>query len=181
MPSPDNATLTIRPATPDDLDATLAFYYQLIDDLDGKKESPRWEKDVWPSRPMLEEDIAAGSLHIALLDGEVVGGMVLDHARPDGYDTAPWNVPAGEGEAMVAHLVAVSARHQGKGIGTTLMRAAADICRDAGARALRLDVIDGNAPAARLYERVGFQHISHVQLYYEDTGWDDFDLYELEL
>lgn len=181
MPTPDNATLTIRPATPDDLDATLAFYYQLIDDLDGKKESPRWEKDVWPSRPMLEADIAAGSLHIALLDGEVVGGMVLDHARPDGYDAAPWNVPADEDEAMVAHLVAVSARHQGKGIGTTLMRTAADICRDAGARALRLDVIDGNAPAARLYERVGFQHISHVQLYYEDTGWDDFDLYELEL
>lgn len=173
--------LSVRAALPEELDEILGFYYQLIDDLEGKAESPRWEKDVWPSRDMLAKAIDAGTLFVGLLQGAVVGGMILDHERPDGYDTAPWQVKADEGEAMTAHLVAVSTTCQGSGIGSALMTAAAKLCREAGAKALRLDVIEGNRPAARLYEKVGFVHIAAVRLFYEDTGWENFDLYELPL
>lgn len=174
-------TLTVRSARMEELDEILAFYYRLIDDLDGKAESPRWEKGVWPSREMLAGGIEAGTLYVGVLDGRVVGGMMLDHERPEGYDEAPWNVDAPVGAAMTAHLVAVSTSCQGNGVGSALMQAAADICRNAGAPAVRLDVIDGNRPAARLYERVGFQHIATTRLFYEDTGWENFDLYELAL
>ena len=141
--------LSVRAALPEELDEILGFYYQLIDDLEGKAESPRWEKDVWPSRDMLAKAIDAGTLFVGLLQGAVVGGMILDHERPDGYDTAPWQVKADEGEAMTAHLVAVSTACQGGGVGSALMTAAAKLCREAGAKALRLDVIEGNRPAAR--------------------------------
>lgn len=99
--------LSVRAALPEELDEILGFYYQLIDDLEGKAESPRWEKDVWPSREMLAKAIDAGTLFVGLLQDAVVGGMILDHERPDGYDTAPWQVKADESEAMTAHLVAV--------------------------------------------------------------------------
>lgn len=174
-------TLTVRNARPEELDEIQSFYYQLIDDLEGKAESPRWEKDVWPTREMLENGIAERALYVGVLDGSIVGAMLLDHERPEGYDTAPWLVDAAEGEAMTAHLVATATSHQGCGVGSALMRAAAEFCREQGAKALRLDVIEGNAPAARLYERVGFQHIAAVRLFYEDTGWENFDLYELPL
>lgn len=173
--------LSVRAALPEELDEILGFYYQLIDDLEGKSESPRWEKDVWPSREMLADAISEGTLFVGLLQDEIVGGVILNHECPDGYDTAPWRVAANESEAMTAHLVAVSTACQGSGVGRALMTAAAELCRNAGAKALRLDVIEGNRPAARLYEKVGFVHIAAVRLFYEDTGWENFDLYELPL
>ena len=44
-----------------------------------------------------------------------------------------------------------------------------------------LDVLEGNLPAKKLYESVGFQYIERMELFYEDTGLAGFWLYELEL
>lgn len=52
--------------------------------------------------------------------------------------------------------IAVSATHRGTGAGTALLRATIDLARSAGCRTVRLDVIDTNRAARRLYERVGF-------------------------
>ena len=35
--------------------------------------------------------------------------------------------------------------------------------------------------AARLYEKAGFRFVSTVNMFYEDTGWADFRLYESDL
>jgi len=43
-----------------------------------------------------------------------------------------------------------------RGIGTRLMLEAEAVCRDRGVRELYLEVIEGNDPAQRLYERLGY-------------------------
>lgn len=48
-------------------------------------------------------------------------------------------------------------------------------------RAIRLDVLNGNMPALKLYESMGFEHRRTTQMFYEDTGWTDYLLYELVL
>ena len=55
------------------------------------------------------------------------------------------------------------------------------IAEDMGLKALRLDVLEGNLPAERLYEKVGFQYAGSLNIFYEDTGWADFNLYEYEI
>lgn len=52
--------------------------------------------------------------------------------------------------------IAVSSAHRGTGAGTALLRATIDLARASGCRSVRLDVIDTNHAARRLYERVGF-------------------------
>ena len=47
-----------------------------------------------------------------------------------------------------------------------------------GARALRLDVYEGNLPAIRLYESAGFRYVDTVSLGLEEIGLDRFRLYE---
>jgi len=42
-------------------------------------------------------------------------------------------------------------------------------------------VLKGNVPAERLYESSGFQYVDTLQLYYEDTGRVDFELYEFTI
>lgn len=77
---------------------------------------------------------------VALSDGRIVG-----YANPviDGR------------EAWIGGL-GVAPRMRGKGIGTRLMLEAEGLCRDRGVGEVYLEVIEGNAKAQRLYERLGF-------------------------
>jgi ribosomal protein S18 acetylase RimI-like enzyme len=54
------------------------------------------------------------------------------------------------------HDVAVLASHRGRGIAEAMMAEVERIARERGACKLTLEVLSGNAPAMRLYERIGF-------------------------
>ena len=41
-----------------------------------------------------------------------------------------------------------------------------------------LDVLGGNVPAERLYTGQGFARRGTVRMFYDDTGWTDYGLYE---
>jgi GNAT superfamily N-acetyltransferase len=62
-------------------------------------------------------------------------------------------VPADE---VGIETLAVTAAVRGRGIGTQLLEATFDYGRRLGKRAARLDVVDTNSDARRLYERIGF-------------------------
>lgn len=63
-------------------------------------------------------------------------------------------------------------------MGEALIRFAIRYACRAGAKALRLDVCEGNRPAIRLYERCGFTQVGTVDLGLHDWGLDWFRLYE---
>lgn len=54
------------------------------------------------------------------------------------------------------HDVAVLASHRGRGVAEQMLALAERIARDRGAVKLTLEVLSGNRPAMRLYERIGF-------------------------
>lgn len=164
-----------------DLDQVEEFYGQVSDDMRGAQYSSKWERGVYPSRAMLERHISCGDLYVAESEDGLVGALVLNHEHAGGYEDAPWHVGASSDETYIAHIVAVTTRLQGMGLGKAIMRQAADLCRLRGGRALRLDVIDGNVPAMRMYEGVGFRHIERRTLYYEGVDPMVFELYELAL
>jgi len=63
-------------------------------------------------------------------------------------------------------VLAVAESARGKGVGTDLVRAVIDAAREAGMRSVRLEVVDVNDDALRLYERLGFRSRASVP-----TGW----------
>ncbi len=54
------------------------------------------------------------------------------------------------------HDVVVLASHRGRGIAERMLAEAEHIARERGAVKLTLEVLSGNRPARRLYERIGF-------------------------
>ena len=60
-------------------------------------------------------------------------------------------------DVLLMDGIAVSPSVRGQGIGTRLLRAIEAHARELGKKSIRLDVVDTNPGARRLYERFGFQ------------------------
>ena len=55
------------------------------------------------------------------------------------------------------HDVAVLASHRGRGIAEQMLALAETIARERGAVKMTLEVLSGNAPAVKLYRRIGYE------------------------
>lgn len=101
---------------------------------------------------LLSQDTVFGFL--ALREGmlsRTAGGFVLARAA------------AGEAEIL---SIAVDPQHARAGLGWRLMLAALREAKMRGAEHVFLEVDEGNAPARRLYEKLGFMRVGERKAYY---------------
>jgi ribosomal protein S18 acetylase RimI-like enzyme len=118
---------------------------------------------------------------MGLLEGRVVSAMVLNHSHAPQYDKVRWALDLKDRDFFVLHALGVDPDVAGKGIGSGMIREAVRSAREKGAGALRLDVLNTNEPAEKLYLRNGFQYRGEAELFYENTGRRIFRMYELVL
>lgn len=172
----------ISPASEAAFEAVRSFYHTLIDKMQHAKYKPGWEKGVYPADEDLRAALAAGTLYVGRIEsGEIVAAMIVNGVGNDGYRGAPWTVAAEAGETSVIHALGVMPDYTGRGYAKALVQEAIALARKNHKKAVRLDVLGGNLPAQRLYTGLGFQYVSTVNMYYADTGWTDFLLYEYPL
>ena len=164
-----------------DFDPVRSFYHKLIDEMRGSPYLPGWEKEKHPSNGLIATSIELGEMFICESEGPIVGAMILNHEVGQGYDEAKWLVDAPENEVTVLHVIAVSPSMQGKGIADTLMQYAIDYARRHGQKSLRLDVMKGNTPAEKLYDRYGFSCVLERRSLYGNAGIITARLLELVL
>jgi GNAT superfamily N-acetyltransferase len=130
--SPVSQGFALRAATPEDVELVAALKERVLrrdlEPLVG------WDPDR--SRARVVEHFSTAHTRMILVDDAVAGTITL---RP-------------EGEAVWLEMFYLDAAHQGRGIGTAVLRAVLAETRE---RELRLQVLVGSA-ARRLYERHGF-------------------------
>lgn len=166
---------------PERLDEVENFYSAVIDGLEGTPYHPGWEKGVYPTRDQLRRALEAGELYTATQEGQIVAAMVFNRAWTEGYEEGEWNVPAQAGEFGVIHMLGVLPSCQGRGLAKAMVRYAEQTARAQKLRSIRLDVMDGNLPAMRLYPALGFRPAGTVELFYPDVGRMRFWLFDLVL
>jgi ribosomal protein S18 acetylase RimI-like enzyme len=96
----------------------------------------------WPAATLREQfrsEIDVATCYVISVDGRRAGYISVEDRETFWYIDA----------------IAIARRHQGKGIGTLVLR---DVLAEAGARPVRLNVLHVN-PARALYERLGFRVI----------------------
>ena len=172
-------TQQIQALAPCDFHEVQSFYWTLIEQMQDVEFHPGWEKGVYPADAFLKESLAAGELYALRADGKIIAAMVLNHQCNDGYNGTKWNVEAAVDEITVIHALGVLPQVHGQGVAPQMVEAAIQIARAKQQKAIRLDVLGGNIPALKLYEKFGFQYHRTVQMFYEDTGWTNFLHYEL--
>ncbi|MDL9979707.1 GNAT family N-acetyltransferase [Microbacterium sp. ASV49] len=125
--------MSLRTATPDDLDTVVALKKRVL----RRDLEPLVGWDDVRSRERVVEHFSPAHTFMILVDTAVAGTITL---RP-------------EPDALWLEMFYLDDEHQGRGIGTAVLRSVlADAPRD---RPMRLQVLVGSA-ARRLYERYGF-------------------------
>ena len=170
--------LTCRPAKTEEFEAVRAFYCEMTSRMEEYEYHPKWVMGVYPSDDYLREACENGQAYLACIEDRILGAMVVNQSLNEGYENAAWVTAAKPDEVCGIHTLAVMPDALHRGVGRFLVENAIRVALQKGCRAIRLDVLSGNLPACRLYESAGFQFVERRSLYYEDTGFCDFDLYE---
>ena len=87
------------------------------------------------------------------------------------------------GEKFMAehNALAVNPELQGKGIGKIVVESILNIAKAEQKKAVRLDVPGACKDAERLYTSCGFKFVEAKEIFYEDTGWTEYKMFELNL
>ena len=170
---------TIRLARTDEFDAVRYFYYDIIDYLETAPYSPGWKKDIYPSRDDLRNAIDRRELWVYELGGRIASAMILNSSRVEGYERLERESGISGESALFIHTLAVLPDFQRRGIASAMVCHAISIARERGCKAVRLDVLEGNEPAELVYTKLGFEFMYTMNIFYEDTGWADYKIYQL--
>ena len=117
-----------------------------------------------------------------LMDRDIVAGMVavVMHQEPD-YEAVPWAEKLENDQVATLHILAVCPEYRGRALGNTILKLAGELAKQQGRKAMRLDVLESNLPAQRMYEKAGYVYRGKQRWYAENTGWTNFLLYEKSL
>ncbi len=171
----------IRRAEKSELNSIREFYYTHIDEMQSCEYKTAWQKGVYPSDAMLTTALQNGELFVGEYENRIISAMVVNHAFNEEYNNVAWPVHAAADEVMVIHALGVLPSYGGNGYAKQMVGYAIEHAKKEGQKALRLDVLLGNLPAVKLYTKAGFCIVETMQMYYEDTGFTTFELYELAL
>ncbi|MDY4040762.1 MAG: GNAT family N-acetyltransferase [Collinsella sp.] len=148
--------MRIERATVGDLPRIEMLYRETVEAMHGTPEDIEWDMSWHPTPAGLARRVAAGELFQgACDDGSLAGAFVLNGEQAPAYAAVPWPHPAAPAEVAVLHLLAVSPRRRGRGIGRLLVEGAIEAAQSGGFRVLRLDVLANNVPAVGLYRVCG--------------------------
>ena len=173
--------MQFQAAAPEEFSAIRTFYWDLIDEMQSSSAQIGWKKGIYPSDALLRESLARGEL-FTLRDGEVLCAcVILNSACNEGYQGIPWSRSCKPEEVLIPHALGVSPRRQGAGIGAAVVQEILNYARVQGKRAVRLDLLVGNTAAERLYPKCGFRFVQSKTMFYEDTGWTEYQMYEFNL
>jgi GNAT superfamily N-acetyltransferase len=103
-----------------------------------------------------------GPLEAIIMEG-APGFVWVEEGHVLGNASMQYN-PAKRGTMIVGN-VATHPDHRHRGIASALMNAILQYARGHGARTLALQVVEGNTPAVRLYEKLGFRPQGAVTYY----------------
>ena len=177
-PEGSGTGVEIRKCREADVPRTGAFYDAVVAWLDGHVNYPRWVRGIYPSERTVRAASEAGEQYICESGGRIVGAFVLNTDPQGRYEKAAWSRDLPEGSYLVLHALAAAPEERRKGVASEIIRFCTEKARKQGFLALRADVVPGNVPARRLFEKNGFSCAGDADLERGIEGIPVFTLYE---
>ena len=161
-----------------------AFYWKVIECIHKNNinnENLGWEKGVYPSDDYIRSSLAKGELYTLTDGANLYACVIVNSEHNDGYDGCAWSMVCASDEVMTPHALAVDPDHQGQGIGKVVVESIIELAKAEHKKAIRLDVLGACSSAEHLYRKCGFNFVEAKNMYYDDTGWTEYKLFELNM
>lgn len=146
-------------ADPSELDEIFAVYQAAIRRLD-EQGIFQWD-ERYPSRAVIQEDIARGEMEIGRVDGRIAVAFSLSEQCDEEYHQCSWRYP--DARYCVLHRLCVHPEAQGRGVGGESMAYIERALLQRGYASVRLDAFSPNAGSLRLYEKCGYERVGEVR------------------
>lgn len=156
--------MIFRKAEKEDFDKIRSLYWNLIDQEQDDPSFPHWKKGIHPSDEMIQNSIDREELYVLADDDEIAACVIANDEKVDGYADAPWQIDSDE--VIVLHVLAVHPDYRGEGLARRLVENVIEQERKADKKALRLDVIENNTTAEKLYQKLVLYPVSNNTLQY---------------
>ena len=161
-----------------DFNRLVEFYKYVTEETEGMYEYCRWIYGRHPSDEMIRDFLERGEMYFEEDGDNIVAATAMTLYQPETYREVNWQLDLKDDEAAVVHILAIDPRLQHTGKGKAVMKELFDIARSEGKKALRLDVLDTNIPAQKLYSSLGFRDCGTYNWYVANLGYTDFYLLE---
>ena len=152
----------IRKAGPEDLNAVLQLYDELIDAKEAGIIPVIWRRGVYPSRETALEALEREDLFVMEKDFRIIGSAVINQIQDDVYAGAPWRYVVPDDQVCVLHTLMIAPVEFGKGYAREFLAFYEQYALEHGWPELRIDTNDRNLPAQAMYRKHGYRKIGIV-------------------
>ncbi|MCH5209857.1 MAG: GNAT family N-acetyltransferase [Oscillospiraceae bacterium] len=173
--------MKILKCTEEYLSAVVELYNKVTIYLENTINYPKWTYGEYPSKESVMKAMQDGVQYVCMDGNKAVGAFVLNDNPQGDYSAGDWSIYLDEGEYLVIHTLASDSDLQGRGIGRMMVEYCIEKAKKDGYKAVRIDVVPGNALARRLYEKCGFSFAGERDLGRGIEAIPEFALYELNL
>lgn len=170
----------IRLAEERDLDRVDALYRELLDREETVRHT-NWQKDLYPTLAHARAAFEQGTLYVGEEDGALFGCVILNQVQPPEYGRIQWNFQAGPEEVMVIHTLCIHPDFAGRGKGKEFVRFCEEHARTKGWPVIRLDTYEGNFPACRLYEGLGYSYAGETRFHFQSVIWETLKCFDKQV
>ena len=150
--------MDIRKANTNDVEALLSLFDEARATI-ANLGIDQWQNG-YPSREVVDEDIAFSRSYVIEEDGKICGTFVLVEDGEPTYDriwNGHWSTGDDSRDYVAIHRVAVAVCMRGRGVSTEIISFADSRRKELGRKSLRIDTHEGNVVMRRMLEKHGFE------------------------
>ena len=173
--------IIFRKGTAADLDGAAAVYEAVFERQARGVDYTNWLPGVYPVRATAEKALGEDSFYVGEEEGRIGAAATLNHIQLPEYGQLDWTIPAEGEEVLVIHTLCIDPAWTDRGAGAAFVAFAEEEGRRRGCKAMRFDTYEGNEPAKRLYDSLGYRRAGVVNCLFMDGRYKNLIIFEKAL
>ncbi len=169
--------MILRKAKINESEKILNFYQNVIFSLKDSEFNPKWN-EKYPNLEYICSSIKKEELYVYTDEHEIISSFILNNQFDNDYNTVQWQISPKPSEITIIHTFAINSNYRQRGNSKKIFKKIKEMAMNNNQKTLRIDIVDGNDGAQKVFEKLGFKYIESIEIEHYAVGLQKFHLYE---